>query len=98
MRRREFLKTAGLGAVGATATGGEAPVAAQAAPAGGRALMKVGTQQGSASDDMLRYFAQFGVRNICGTPPKPGPKGSWLAEDLLRLRARVESFGLSLDF
>lgn len=60
--------------------------------------MKVGTQQDSPTDEMLRYFAQFGVRHICGTPPTPGLKGSWNAEDLVRLRERVESFGLSLDF
>jgi mannonate dehydratase len=59
--------------------------------------MRVGTQQASPSDDMLRYFAQFGVRNICGTPPKPGPKGSWEVADLVRLRERVESFGINLD-
>lgn len=60
--------------------------------------MKVGTQQESASDEMLRYFARFGVRNICGTPPNPGTKGSWRVEDLIKLRERVESFGISLDF
>src|SRR5260221_209166 len=66
--------------------------------AGPRGRMKLGTQQASPGDDMLRYFAQFGVRNICGTPPKPGPKGSWVADDLLRLRELVESFGIALDF
>ncbi|HVE43010.1 MAG TPA: mannonate dehydratase [Planctomycetota bacterium] len=60
--------------------------------------MKVGTQQASPTDDMLRYFAQFGVRNICGTPPPPGPRGSWEVSDLVKLRERVESFGIALDF
>ncbi|HZE99516.1 MAG TPA: mannonate dehydratase [Planctomycetota bacterium] len=46
---------------------------------------------------MLRYFLHCGVRNICGSPPKPGPKGSWDVDDLRRLRDRVESLGLSLD-
>jgi mannonate dehydratase len=59
--------------------------------------MKVGTQQASPTDHMLRYFAQFGVRNICGTPPRPGLKGSWEADDLQRLRERVELFGIRLD-
>lgn len=98
MKRRDFFKTAGLGALalngGCTADAQEtAP-----APAVKRALMKVGTQQASPADDMLRYFAQFGVKHICGTPPKPGPKGAWLEEDLVRLRERVEAFGIALDF
>jgi mannonate dehydratase len=96
MERRDFIRSAGLGAfvlnVGCTA-----PQAAPPPPAAGRALMKLGTQQASPNDDTLRLFAQFGVRNICGTPPKPGPKGSWEAGDLHLLRERVESFGLHLD-
>ena len=97
MQRREFLKAAGLGALGMQT--GCATATPEAAPSSGRrGLMKLGTQQASPGDEMLRYFAQFGVRNICGTPPKPGPKGAWLVDDLLRLRERVESFGISLDF
>jgi len=93
MKRREFFKGAGLGAL---ALGGCA--AAPAGPASrGRALMKLGTQQPSPTDDMLRYFAQFGVTHICGTPPRPGLKGSWEVDDLLKLRERVELFGLKLD-
>jgi hypothetical protein len=93
MKRREFFKGAGLGAL---ALGGCS--AAPAGPASGkRALMKLGTQQASPTDDMLRYLAQFGVRNICGTPPRPGLKGSWEVDDLLKLRERVELFGIKLD-
>jgi mannonate dehydratase len=89
MERRDFLKSAGLGAVALNAS----PQAA--APR--RALMKLGTQQASPTDDMLRYFAQFGVRNICGTAPRPGLKGWWEVEDLVLLRKRVEFFGIKLD-
>ncbi len=92
------MRSAGLGAL-ALGGGCSAPgVAPAGTPTGRRALMKVGTQQASPSDDMLRYFAQFGVRNICGTPPAPGPKGSWPVDELQRLRERVESFGITLDF
>jgi mannonate dehydratase len=98
MQRRDFLKAAGLGALGVRTGCVAPPPQDPASPAAARARMKVGTQQASPNDDMLRYFAQFGVRNICGTAPKPGPKGSWLADDLLRLREHVESFGISLDF
>jgi mannonate dehydratase len=98
MERRDFIRSAGLGAMALSGACAAPPGTPAAPPAGKRALMKIGTQQGSATDDMLRYFAQFGVRNICGTPPKPGPRGSWLAEDLVKLRERVESFGIKLDF
>lgn len=95
MERRNFLRAAGLGALTLN-TGCATP--ASPAPGPKPVLMKLGTQQPSAGDDMLRYFAAFGVRHICGTPPKPGPKGCWEVDDLLRLRERVESFGLQLDF
>lgn len=93
MKRRDFFRSAGLGAI--ALNGCATPSGARPTP--GRALMKLGTQQPSPTDDMLRYFAQFGVRNICGTPPAPGPKGSWEVDDLLRLRERVELFGIKLD-
>jgi len=96
MERRDFIRAAGLAAMALN------PACASPPPSSAvvrkPVLMKLGTQQASPSDDMLRYFAAFGVRNICGTPPKPGPKGSWEVDDLHRLRERVESFGLSLDF
>ncbi len=91
MERRDFIKSAGLGALALNAT----PAPPQAAAR--RALMKLGTQQASPTDDMLRYFAQFGVRNICGTAPRPGLKGWWEVEDLVLLRKRVEFFGIKLD-
>ena len=91
MERRDFLKSAGMGALAVNAPAGPP----QATPR--RALMKLGTQQASPTDDMLRYFAQFGVRNICGTAPRPGLKGWWEVEDLILLRKRVEFFGIQLD-
>ncbi len=88
--RRDFIRLAGAAAVSA------APVAAQAPPRR-PALMKLGTQQGPTSDEMLRYFAQFGVKNVCGYPEKSGPHRTSTGDDLKRLRERVESFGLRLD-
>lgn len=91
MHRRDFIKGAGLGAL--ALPGGASPPQEMRQ----RALMKLGTQQASPTDDLLRYFAQFGVRNICGTPPRPGLRGWWEVEDLVLLRRRVEFFGISLD-
>ena len=95
MKRREFFQGVGLGALALGGCASSAP--SGPAPSGGRARMKLGTQQASPTDDMLRYFAQFGVTHICGTPPRPGLKGSWEVDDLLKLRERVELFGIKLD-
>jgi len=103
VNRRQFLSlAAGVAGAGAATRVINGSPSALAAPARKSrppktALMKVGTQQGSASDEQLRFYARCGVRNICGTAPRPGPKGYWTVEQLLKLRERVESFGISLD-
>lgn len=94
--RRRFLQTAGQGVagIGTLAAGSSA-----AAPAGRkRALMKVGCQRGPTSDEMLQYFAQFGVKNICGYLATPDWKTTWRVTDLEQLRDRVAKYGISLDF
>jgi mannonate dehydratase len=103
MNRRSFLSTAGFAAgAGAAAmivpgSGREPAADAEDSSARSRALMKVGTQMGPTSPRMLEFFARHGVKNICGHPPRTGPNGSWNLDDLLRLRERVESHGISLD-
>ena len=89
MNRRTFAKLAGASAVG------PAGAAAQSA-VGNRALMKVGTQQGS-SDEILRLCAAFGVNHICSSLPSRRLDESWSVESLSRLRERVERHGIKLD-
>src|SRR5207247_2496804 len=60
------------------------------------ALMKVGTQHGS-TNEILRILAAFGVDNICSSLPSMRLDENWSVEGLIRLRERVESFGISLD-
>ena len=60
------------------------------------ALMKVGTQHGS-TNEILRILAAFGVNNICSSLPSMRLDENWAVEGLIRLRERVESFGISLD-
>jgi len=60
------------------------------------ALMKVGTQHGS-TNEILRILAAFGVNNICSSLPSMRLDENWSVEGLIRLRERVESFGISLD-
>ncbi len=106
MNRREFSRSACLGGVafasgisGPAESASENPIPGEQ-PASNtgrrRALMKVGTQHG-ASDEILRSLAALGVNNICGPLPSPAMDERWTAEGLVKLRERVESFGIRLD-
>jgi mannonate dehydratase len=57
--------------------------------------MHLGTQFRARDDDDYRVMAQLGVRHVCANPP--GNAHHWRLDDLLRHRAHIESFGLSLD-
>jgi mannonate dehydratase len=61
-----------------------------------RALMKVGTQQGS-SDEILGLLSAFGVNHICSSLPSIRLDENWSLENLMRLRERVESYGIKLE-
>ncbi len=87
MDRRDFLKTA---------AGAAAPAAQARPPQPRKARMKAGTQHGS-SDDVLRVLAAFGVNHICSELPSPRLDENWSVEGLLRLRERIERFGIHLD-
>jgi mannonate dehydratase len=89
MNRRKFLGTAAAAPLVA---------AAQQAPhepvTAGR--MKCGTQHGS-TDEILRTCAAFGVNHICSSLPSAKLDEAWSVQGLMRLRERVESFGLQLE-
>jgi mannonate dehydratase len=58
--------------------------------------MKVGSQHGS-SDDVLEVLTSLGVNHICGALPSEKMDENWSVEGLLRLRERVESYGIKLE-
>ena len=58
--------------------------------------MKVGTQHDS-SDEVLRVLAALGVTHICSRLPSAKFDENWSVEGLVRLRERVESFGIRLE-
>ena len=58
--------------------------------------MYVRTQSFGSSDADLRFLQRCGVRHKAALFPFHADRG-WDLEDLLRERARYESFGLSLD-
>ncbi len=92
MNRRDFVRLAGSGAPLCALA--EAAAAEQARLP--KALMKVGTQHGD-SIEILRAVAAFGVNHICSRLPSERMDAAWSVESLIRLRERVESFGITLD-
>ena len=92
VNRRRFLSHGAAAGVGSLALS-----QGSTAEPRSRALMKVGCQRGPTTDEMLQYFAQFGVKNICGFLATPDWKTKWQVDDVAALKKRVESFGISLD-
>jgi mannonate dehydratase len=88
VRRRDFFE------VGAALAASQSTRAQNAA---GRAHMKLGTQHGD-SDEILRVMAAFGVNHICSTTPSAkGLDESWSVDGLMRLRERIEEYGIRLE-
>ena len=57
--------------------------------------MHVGTQMAARDDSDYQVWAQLGVTHVCADPP--GNPHDWTLDVLERHKAKVESFGLSLD-
>ena len=102
MHRRDFVRLAGIGMASAPAgaIAGSAYALQTAAPRQAlsprRALMTVGTQHDS-SDEVLGILAALGVTHICSRMPSERLDDQWSADGLMRLRERVERFGVALD-
>jgi len=88
MHRRDFLEVA--------AAAGAVPAQRAAKSAPKKVLMKAGTQH-SASDEVLRVMAAFGVNHICSNLPSRKLDENWSVEGLTKLRERVESHGIRLE-
>src|SRR5678815_484870 len=91
MNRRQFV---GLSGAGAAALG---TPSVSAAPSRKRALMKLGCQSSPTSEKRLQFFARHSVKNLCGYPPDPGPRGYATREELEQLRDRAAKWGVSVD-
>jgi mannonate dehydratase len=94
MNRRSFLSTSG--AAGAVLTTGGTPLS-RAADAPKRALMKLGCQSQPTNEAHLKYFARYGVRNICGYPEIADGRLYATAEELKRMKDLAESNGVNVD-
>jgi mannonate dehydratase len=107
MHRRKFLAATGASMALAssdsklTALGGEGePSASQIheTPRKSKPVkMKVGTQRGPTTPQMLQFIKRHGVDHLCGYPPLSGDRGHWTVEELQQTRDLCEQHGLSLD-
>jgi mannonate dehydratase len=70
------------------------PKAASAAP---KAMMKLGCQSAPTNETHLKYFARYGVRNICGYPAIEGDRLYANAEELKKMRDLAEANGITID-
>jgi mannonate dehydratase len=83
--------------VGIAASSGFAPNAAAADPAPKRALMKLGCQSAPTNETHLKYFARYGVRNICGYPQIADGRIYATVEELTSMRELAENNGVTID-
>ncbi len=88
MNRRQFLST--------TAAVSAIP-AAQAAPAGKPALMKLGCQSAPTTETHVKYLARYGVRNICGYPQVADGRLYATVDELKSMLDLADNNGVSVD-
>jgi mannonate dehydratase len=91
MNRRQFFQSSGAAAT--LASLGEQPAAA--APK--RALMKLGCQSAPTNETHLKYFARYGVRDVCGYPTIEGDRVYATVEELTRMRDLAEKNGVNIE-
>ncbi len=88
MNRRQFVVGSAVAAAGMPA--------AHAAPAP-PIRMKLGCQSAPTNETHLKYFARYGVRNICGYPPIADGRLYATVDELRSMRDLAESNGISVD-
>src|ERR1700730_2091570 len=94
MNRRRFISSSG--AAGVALGAGLTPKKTTAAPVT-RALMKLGCQSAPTNETHLKYFARYGVRNICGYPEIADGRLYATVEELSRMRDLADKNGISVD-
>ena len=95
MNRRQFI--AAGGAAGLVVARGSISAAASAEPTPTPALMKLGCQSAPTNDVHLKYFARYGVRNICGYPEIEGDRLYATVDELKRMMDMAAKYGISID-
>jgi mannonate dehydratase len=91
MNRRQFV--ASSSALAFASSGPRPAAAAPPAPL----LMKLGCQTSPTNETHLKYFARYGVRNICGSPPTPPGRPWATADELAQMRDLAAKHGIAVD-
>src|SRR3954466_7548596 len=97
MNRRRFVTSslATTSGAAAVALSGVAPQIARAA--GPKALMKLGCQSAPTNETHLKYFARYGVRNVCGYPVIPEGRLYATVDELKKMCDLAAASGISID-
>src|SRR5258708_5655728 len=90
MDRRQFVHSSGAAALLAAT---RASLSASA-PIGD---IKLGCQSAPSNEKHFRYFARYGVRNICGYPEVPADRLYATVDELKRLRDLAGKYDISVD-
>src|SRR5215831_18409924 len=93
MNRRRFVTSSGAAAVALGSGITEQRAAAATTPS----LMKLGCQSAPTNEVHLKYFARYGVRNICGFPEISGDRLYATVDELKRMRDLAEKNGITVD-
>ena len=98
MNRRRFVTSTLATTSGAAAVALTGAVPQTAAAAGPPALMKLGCQSAPTNETHLKYFARYGVRNICGYPTIAEPNRLYATVDELKsMKDLAAKYGVSID-
>jgi len=95
LNRRQFI--AAGGAAGFVVARGSISTAASAGPTPTPVLMKLGCQSAPTNDVHLKYFARYGVQNICGYPEIEGDRLYATVDELKRMMDMAAKYGISID-
>jgi mannonate dehydratase len=92
MNRRQFVsRSAAAAALGPQVA--QQRLSAAAKPI----LMKLGCQSAPTNEAHVKYFARYGVRNICGYPAVPADRLYATVDELKAMRDLTEKNGVSVD-
>ena len=94
MNRRQFV-TSSAGAMALGRAGSAAQTTPSAAPR--QARMKLGCQTAPTNEAHLKYFARYGVRNICGYPQIAGDRLYATVDELKQMCDLAAKNGISVD-
>jgi mannonate dehydratase len=93
MNRRRFVTSSGAAAVALGSGLAPQKVSAASPPT----LMKLGCQSAPTNEAHFKYFARYGVRNICGYPTIADGRLYATVDELKSMRDLAEKNGISID-